>query len=201
MPTQEDGKRPGLLLPITFLSGVFFPGDRRGPWGELVALLGGVPSGKGRLPDGIVKRAGTRGPRWPSLLLLGSATAGRQGEEAAEETGSPPFAPSGSGSFRGSSPRLPSRCSVSAGPPRAAAASPAASSTGDTGLLVRRLVWFRCSEERGACYSRGSLGRRRQHVRSSAQRRPVFCGRRPVFCGRCSEVRPQRCLQLEECRF
>lgn len=82
-----------------------------------------------------------------AFLALPGLSRGCQGEVAAEEAGSPTFALSGFGSFRGSSLRLPSCCSVSAGPPRAAAASPkfsrrskAASSTGDTGLLLGS--WF-----------------------------------------------------------
>lgn len=81
----------------------------------MVALLGGVPSGKGRLPDGIVKRAGTPGPRWPSPHFLGSAAALRA--RRPQKRPAAPRLP-----YRGRAPRLPSRCSFSAGAPRAAAA-------------------------------------------------------------------------------
>lgn len=81
----------------------------------MVALLGGVPSGKGRLPDGIVKRAGTPGPRWPSPRFLGSAAALRA--RRPQKRPAAPRLP-----YRGRAPRLPSRCSFSAGAPRAAAA-------------------------------------------------------------------------------
>lgn len=189
LPTHEEGKRPGLLLPVTFLSGAFFQGDSRGRWGELVALLGGVPSGKGRLPDGIVKRAGTPGPRWPSPHFLGSAAALRA--RRPQKRPAAPRLPS-----RGRAPRLPSRCSFSAGAPRAAAAR----RLPPRGTRDRQLgSWFGLGLVTGTAHGTGEGSRwggegRGQRVRSSAPRRRVSCG----WCG---EVRPRRHLQLEECCF
>lgn len=113
----------------------------------MVALLGGVPSGKGRLPDGIVKRAGTPGPRWPSPRFLGSAAALRA--RRPQKRPAAPRLP-----YRGRAPRLPSRCSFSAGGPQSRR-SKTASSTGDTGPSVRQLVWFGFSDGHGARYRRG----------------------------------------------
>lgn len=118
---------------------------------------------------------------------------GRQGEEAAEETGSPTLALPGSRP----SPSFPLQL-FSRGPQ--SRRSKTASSMGDTGPSVRQLVWFGFSDGHGARYRRGILVGagggvgRGQRVRSSAPRRHVSCG----WCG---EVRPRRHLQLEECSF
>lgn len=73
---------------------------------------------------------------------------GRQGEEAAEETGSPTLALPGSRP----SPSFPLQL-FSRGPQ--SRRSKTASSTGDTGPSVRQLVWFGFSDGHGARYRRG----------------------------------------------
>lgn len=73
---------------------------------------------------------------------------GPQGEEAAEETGSPTLALPGSRP----SPSFPLQL-FSRGPQ--SRRSKTASSTGDTGPSVRQLVWFGFSDGHGARYRRG----------------------------------------------